>query len=199
MRGDPSGRRLALCAVVALSAAAAAAAESATNASDGRAALRPMKAEAARHEQAGRTLEAARVYERIMQADPTMRTVLPPRLALLYAEAGRAEQALAWAREAMKTNPDPPAYLAGGHARLGQYAEAKGILAEEIRKTGDVRRKIVLHWQLADACAEEGRRQEAERFLRAAADLAAGTVDEQASRRRLRRFRETAAIETKGR
>ena len=147
-----------------------------------------LKQRALELEQAGRKVEAARIYEQIIQAEPAARLILAQRLVRIYAETQQPEKALAWARQAMQTNPDPQAYLAGVHTRLGHYAAARKILDAELGQTTERRHKLLLNWQLAEVCAQAGDREAAGRALRAASELAQEPAEKKAAELRLRQF-----------
>ena len=80
---------------------------------------------AAEHERAGRKREAAALYEEMARTNAAARKVLSHRLVTIYAETGQTNKALTWAREVMRDNPDPQAYLAAVHARLGQWRKRR--------------------------------------------------------------------------
>lgn len=107
-------------------------------------------------ERAGRLSEAATAYEKLLQRDTTYETVLAPRLADLYTAEKQPAQALAWARRAARRHPDPQAYLAGVHARLGQWKEAELLLRQVLITTHEPRKRQPLLWQLADAQEGQG-------------------------------------------
>jgi len=141
---------------------------------------------AAEHERAGRKREAAVLYEEMARTNSAARKVLSHRLVAIYAETGQTNKALAWARELMRDNPDPQAYLAGVHARLGQPQEAWDILEREIAHNTNTTRAVTLRWQLADLYAQQGDADKARGVLNQAAGMAKGAPMEATTQRRLR-------------
>lgn len=148
-----------------------------------------IRSQAMAREQAGQPREAATLYESVIASDPAARPLLLPRIARLYAEAGATNKALDCARLAMASNPDPQAYLAGIHALLGDFAQARSIIERELAADPAPPRRLTLLWQLADVCERQGDLKAAESALGAALTACAGTPDEPAARRRLDRFR----------
>jgi tetratricopeptide (TPR) repeat protein len=140
---------------------------------------------AAAHERAGRKRQAAALYETKARTNPAARKVLSHRLLALYTETGETNKALTWAREVMRDNPDPQAYLAAVQARLGQWQEARGILEHEIAINTNATRAVTLRWQLAEVYAQEGDGATTSRLLSEAASLANGTGMDAAARRRV--------------
>jgi tetratricopeptide (TPR) repeat protein len=140
---------------------------------------------AAQHEGAGRKREAAALYEEMARTNPAARKVLSHRLVAVYIETGETNKALAWAREVMRDNPDPQAYLAAVHARLGQWQDARKILEYAIAGNTNTTRAVTLRWQLADVCEKEGDKVKAGKLLNKAADAAKGTAMESAAHKRL--------------
>jgi tetratricopeptide (TPR) repeat protein len=141
---------------------------------------------AAEHERAGRKREAAALYEEIARGDFTARKVLSQRLVAIYLETGETNKVLAWVREAMRGNPDPPAYLAAVQSGLGQWSTARDILEKELAANTNTVRAVTLRWQLADVCAEQGDSAKTRKLLKEAADAAKGTPLEPAALKRLR-------------
>ena len=120
------------------------------------------------------------------RTNPVARKALSHRLVTIYAETGETNKALTWAREVMRDNPDPQAYLAGVHARLGNWTVAERILEKEIAANTNVTRAVTLRWQLAEAYEKEGNRAKASKVLNEAAGLARGTSMEATTQRRLK-------------
>jgi tetratricopeptide (TPR) repeat protein len=143
---------------------------------------------ARKYEQAGDKLKAAETYEQIVKGDPGKSIVLARRIATIYAESGQTNKAIEWAKEVMKTSPDPQAYLAGIHAMLGNYPEAIRIVDEEIVREKDARRGIMLRWQLAELCNKTGDVKKAEKLLREGVELSKGRQEEADARKRLDLF-----------
>ena len=141
---------------------------------------------AAAHERAGRKREAAAVYEAMVRTNTAARKVLSHRLVTLYAEAGETNKAVAWAREVMRDNPDPKAYLAAVYGRLGQWKDAQEILEREIASNTNTTRAVTLRWQLAEACEKDGDAVKARKILNEASGLAKGTPMEATTQRRLK-------------
>lgn len=157
--------------------------------------------EASRYEQAGDKLKAAEAYEALAQVDATRKTVIAWRLARLYAEAGVTNKALSWAREVMKSNPEPQAYLAGVHTLLKDYAGAETILRKELagRSTNALpTQRLTLHWQLADMYDKKGDAAKADAELQNAVHAVKGTPDEPVAQRRLDAFREKTKKKEEG-
>lgn len=140
------------------------------------------------YEAVGEKQKAAEAYEQLIKVEPGFKLVLGNRLVKLYAETGQTEKALTWARMVMERNPDPQAYLAGVFAMCGQPKKAKAILGKEIRSVRLPRRKVTLHWQLADILEKEGNLSGAEDALMVAADAARGTPEARAATRRIKVF-----------
>ena len=140
---------------------------------------------AAAHERAGRKREAAALYEAMVRTNTAARKVLSHRLVAIYAETGETNKALTWAREVMRDNPDPQAYLAAVQARLGQWQEAQETLEREIARNTNATRAVTLRWQLAEVCEKQGDAAKARKVLNEAADAAKGTPMESAAQRRL--------------
>lgn len=136
-------------------------------------------------QRAGKRLEAAEIYEQLIETDPARSRVLVGLLARLYAEAGKPAKALAWAEKVIEKHPDPQAYLAGVHAMCGDYKKAAQILDKEIAGAKQARRQITLRWQLADVHEKAGKLDEAEKVLRTAAEIAGNGQDRIATTRRL--------------
>ncbi len=149
-----------------------------------------LKAMAEHYEKSGSKTEAAGTYEQIIKADPTARAVLAPRLVDLYIDSKQLPKAMTWTREVMKTNPDPQAYLAGVYARIGMTKEARAILAEEIKKAREPRRKMLLNWQLADASEKAGDIEAARAALADAAKSVESSPDAPAAQKRSSTFAE---------
>jgi tetratricopeptide (TPR) repeat protein len=126
------------------------------------------------------------LYEAMVRTNAAARKVLSLRLVAIYAETGETNKALAWAREVMRENPDPQAYLAGVHSRLGQRGEARRILEREIATNSNNTRAVLLRWQLAEVCQSMGDHKEARKVLDEAATAAKGTPVEAAAQRRLK-------------
>ena len=100
--------------------------------------------------------------------------------------ASPSPQAMTWANEVMRANPDPQAYLAGVHSRLGNQKQAQQIPEREIAANTNATRAVTLRWQLADVCAKAGDTPKARKALEDAA-AAKRTPMEAAVRRRLDR------------
>jgi tetratricopeptide (TPR) repeat protein len=149
-------------------------------------------------ERTGRKLDAAAIYEQMVRTNSTARKVLSLRLVTIYAETGEANKALSWAHEVMRDNPDPQAYLAGVHERLGQRPQARAILEREIVGNTNRTRSVTLRWQLAEVCREAGDAEKAKRLLTEAAEAAKGTAMEPAAQRRLSALRKLANEVAKG-
>jgi tetratricopeptide (TPR) repeat protein len=141
---------------------------------------------AAAHERAGRKREAAELYEAMVRTNNAARKVLAHRLVAIYTETSETNKALAWAREVMRDNPDPHAYLAAVQARLGQWKDAREVLEREVAGNTNTTRAVTLRWQLADVYEKEGDGAKATRVLNEAAGLAKGTQMEAATQRRLK-------------
>ena len=141
---------------------------------------------AAAHERAGRKREAAALYEAMARTNIAARKVLSPRLVTLYVETGETNKALTWAREVMRDNPDPQAYLAAVYGRLGQWKDAREILEREIASNTNATRAVTLRWQLAEFYEKEGDGAKSSRVLNEAAGLANGTPMETTAQRRLK-------------
>ncbi len=111
-----------------------------------------LKALAADYEQQGLPLEAASVYERLIEVEPASESILAKRLVQIYAAAGQADNALRWAKVVMQTNPEPQAYLAGVYTEFGNYATATSILTNELARarTKPPAIRAALALQLAD-------------------------------------------------
>ena len=136
-------------------------------------------------ERAGRLGEALTVYEKLLQRDTAYEVVLAPRLADLHTAAKQPAQALAWARRAALRRPDPQAYLAGVHARLGQWKEAELLLRQTLAATREPSKRQPLLWQLADAQEGQGDAAAARATLSEACRTAQGEAFREASDRRL--------------
>lgn len=159
------------------------AADSSTNS-----ATKALIEQATTYDVAGDKQKAADTYEKIVKADPAKGKVLSDRLVKLYAQLGKKEDTLRWAKEVMKDNPDPQAYLAGVYSLLADHKEAESILEKEIAAEKTPHRQLILNWQLADVCEKKGDRDKADKILSAAATAAKGTPDEAAAQQRLDRF-----------
>jgi hypothetical protein len=155
--------------------------------------LDDLRREAAAHERAHRPREAAAAYEAILRRDDGARRVLTQRLVDLYAEAGDPAAALAWARKAMASRPDPEAYLAGVFAKLGQLKESELLLRETLRGDLASARRVPLLWQLAEVSERQGDGAAAVAALETARDAAAGTPQQAAAAARLEALRERTA------
>ena len=107
-------------------------------------------------ERAGRTAEATAAYEKLLQRDTSYEAILSPRLVDLYIADGQPGPALSWAGRVARRHPDPQAYLAGVHARLGQWKEAEILLRRALSATDEPRKRLLLLWQLADAQEGQG-------------------------------------------
>jgi len=148
--------------------------------------LARVKVQALAAERNGLPEDAARAYEQIASLAPTQQAAIARRLASLYAELKRPDDALRWARQAMVGNPEPQAYLAGIYAELGDSDRAIAILREEIARQAEPGRALItLHWQLAELYEQRGNTMEAERVLQNALELARGRPEEKATRTRL--------------
>jgi tetratricopeptide (TPR) repeat protein len=140
---------------------------------------------AAALERAGRKREAAALYEAMVRTSPAARKVLSHRLVTIYSEIGQTNRTLPWAREVMRDNPDPQAYLAAVHARLGQWKEGRETLEREIAGNTNATRAVTLHWQLAEMFEKAGDRAGARRALDEAARAEQGTPMLPTARQRL--------------
>jgi tetratricopeptide (TPR) repeat protein len=140
---------------------------------------------AVENERAGRKREAAMLYEEMARTNAAARKVLSHRLVTIYAEIGETNKALALAREVRRDNPDPDAYMAAVHGRLGQWKEAQKILEHAIAANTNATRAVTLRWQLAEACEREGDEAKARKVLTEAADAAKETAMEPAALKRL--------------
>jgi tetratricopeptide (TPR) repeat protein len=147
--------------------------------------LKSVQEVATAHELAGRKREAAASYEEMARTNSAARKVLSHRLVTIYTETGETNKALAWAREVMRDNPDPQAYLAAVHGRLGQLKLAQEILEREIGGNTNATRAVTLRWQLAEVWEKEGDSLKARKVLEEAAGAAKGTAMEVATQRRL--------------
>lgn len=116
-----------------------------------------LRARAATAEREGRPAEAAAAYEELLRREPAAATALAPRLVELGIAEGKPAVALAWAARVAPTQPDSRAYLAGVHARLGQWTEAELLLREAVQAATDPAARVPILWQLADAQAGGGR------------------------------------------
>jgi predicted Zn-dependent protease len=147
---------------------------------------------AAEHERAGRKREAAVLYEEMARTNSAARKVLSHRLVAIYAETGQTNRALTWAREVMRDNPDPQAYLAAVHARLGQFKLAHEILEREIARNTNATRTVTLRWQLAEVWEKRGDGVKARRALDDALVAVKGTPMEPAAQKRVTSLKGTA-------
>ncbi|MBN1675891.1 MAG: hypothetical protein JXR37_32910 [Kiritimatiellae bacterium] len=145
------------------------------------------------YQRAGEPLMAAAAYERLVEKDPTTRMVVCPLLVQIYAKAGQRADALKWAKDVIQRNPDPQAYLAGVHAMLGEYDEAKSILKKEIAAEKHARRNLTLYWQLADVHEDAAEFQMAEQALRNAMRFAENDHERKATERRIESVRRKRA------
>lgn len=136
-------------------------------------------------ENAQRTNEAAAAYERLLRLDTAFEAVVAPRLVTLYVGSGQEAPALAWAARAARRSPDPKAYLAGVHARLGQWKEAELLLRQAVREVRDPRKRVALLWQLADAQERQGESKAALATLTDARDATADEALQKTSAQRL--------------
>jgi tetratricopeptide (TPR) repeat protein len=152
--------------------------------------VRELSREAAAYEQSGDRAAAVRTYERIVEMDATKRSVVSHRLVRLYADLGRPEAALKWAKEIAGTHPEPQAYLAGVLSLVGRHEEAEKLIRNEIAGADSPRRKMVLHWQLAEAYRRQGREENARAALESAVAAVKGLPEEKQATRRLARFGE---------
>jgi tetratricopeptide (TPR) repeat protein len=137
-----------------------------------------LSAMAEAREKSGDLLEAAKVYERLIEKYPAKRMVLAQRLVQIYAKEGLAEKALSWAHVVMERNPEPQAYLAGVYMMLGKLDEAKDILEKLVAERKEPRQKLALCWQLAEVYEKRGDIPAAEKTLLESVESAAGSVDE---------------------
>jgi tetratricopeptide (TPR) repeat protein len=142
------------------------------------------------YEQSGDLLEAAAVYERLIDENPTKRMVLAQRLVRIYAKEGQAEKALSWAHVVMEQNPEPQAYLAGVHTLLGHLDEAKDILEKLVAERKEPRQKLTLSWQLAEVYEKQDNIPAAEKTLLESVESVEGTIHETAAWSRICRFYE---------
>ena len=142
------------------------------------------------YEQSGALLEAAAVYERLIEQDSAKRMALAQRLVRIYAKEGLTEKALSWAHVVMERNPEPQAYLAGVHTLLGNLNEARNILEQQLAERKEPRQKLTLSWQLANVCEKLGDIPSAEKTLLESAESVAGSLEEDSALVRLCRFYE---------
>ena len=150
---------------------------------------RELTKRAAAFEQTGAPLQAAHVYEALIQRKPARSRILAPRLAKIYAESGQTNQALTWAEQVIPRQPDPIAYRAGIHTMLRDYKTATTLLNTELAGTNTLHRTIQLHWQLADTQQKSGNTRSALTTLKKATSMAQGTPHEAAARQREAIFR----------
>ena len=133
------------------------------------------------YEQSGDLLEAAAVYERLIEQDSTKRIVLAQRLVRIYAKEGQAKKALSWAHVVMERNPEPQAYLAGVYALLGNLGDAQNILEHQLAERKEPLQKLTLSWQLADVYEKQNNIHAAEKTLLESVESVAGTIHESAA------------------
>jgi len=107
-------------------------------------------------EKAHRGAEAACAYERLLRSDASYESVVAPRLVDLYTASGKPAEALSWAVRVARRHPDPNAYLACVHARLGQWKESELILRKALASEKAPEKRAALLWQLADAQEQLG-------------------------------------------
>jgi tetratricopeptide (TPR) repeat protein len=137
------------------------------------------------YEKAGKLCEAATVYGELARTNSVARKVVAERLVTIYTQTGETNQALAWAKEVMRENPDPQAYLAEVQSRLGNWKEAEKILEREIAANTNATRAVTLRWQLAEVMEKTGEAMKARKTLEDAERQAMGTPMEAVARRRL--------------
>lgn len=147
-----------------------------------------LKMLAENYERDGQPLEAAAAYERLVELEPANKTVLANRLVRIYAESGMEDEALRWAGVVVERNPEPQAYLAGVHMKLGNSEKAIALLEEALARTEVPRQRLTLYWQLAEAHEQAGDGSAAEQAYLAGVEEVKGTRDEAAAWRRLCRF-----------
>ena len=140
------------------------------------------------YEQSGNLLEAAAVYERLIEQDPTKRMVLAQRLVQIYAKEGQADKALSWTHVVMERNPEPQAYLAGVYTMLGKLDEAKDILEKLVAERKEPQQKLTLNWQLAEVYEKQGNVPAAEKTFLESTENVAGSIHESAAWSHLCRF-----------
>lgn len=121
---------------------------------------------------------------------PLKRPVVAGELVKLYAAAGEADRALAWAQVVMERNPEPQAYLAGVYSLLGRDEDAVRILEAELKSPPAAERAVPLYWQLADSLERLGKADAAQRALESACGAAGESVFGREARARLDKFLE---------
>jgi tetratricopeptide (TPR) repeat protein len=121
----------------------------------------------------------------MVRTNTAARKVLSHRLVALYVETGETNKALAWAREVMRDNPDPQAYLAAVQAQLGQSRQAQETLERDIARNTNTTRAVTLRWQLAEVFEKAGDSAKAGKALDEAARAAKGTPMEPTARQQL--------------
>ncbi|MEI7899146.1 MAG: hypothetical protein WCK89_02765 [bacterium] len=123
-------------------------------------------------EKTRRNADAITAYEELLRRDTSFEAVVAPRLVNLYIDGGQSAAALSWAARVSCRQPDPKAYLAGVHARLGQWKESELILRQSLREEREPRKRLPLMWQLADAQEGQGDGESALATLAGARDAA---------------------------
>jgi tetratricopeptide (TPR) repeat protein len=174
----PRSQRLLACGCVLL-ATCCAAGTNATSANTA-AALR-----AADAERAGRLREAVAAYTALLEQDAMFEPVVAPRLVELHVRLGEPAQALSWAARVARRHPEPAAYLAGIHARLGQIKDAELALRQALRDAPDAACRLPLLWQLAEIQERGGDPDAARETLRQARQAAPDDHRRKATRQRL--------------
>ena len=152
------------------------------------------KRQAEAHLKAGEKRQAAESYEQVVRLEPSARVQMAPVLVRLYTEEKMADRALGWAKVAMRTSPDPQAYLAGVHQSLGQRVQAGAILAGELAKSNAPPRTVSLSWQLADLQLQQGATNSALVTLEKAARHVKGTPESAQAEKRLQKFKKSTAL-----
>lgn len=140
---------------------------------------------AAAAEKAALTNDSLAAYSRLMACDPSMASVIGPRLVELEASRGDPAAALRWAASVAQRHPQPDAYMAGVYARLGQWQDAERMLIQASRRETAPARRIPLLWQLADAQEKQGDSASAQATLTRAIREAASPEQKATAEQRL--------------
>ncbi|HOW96805.1 MAG TPA: hypothetical protein P5567_08645 [Kiritimatiellia bacterium] len=149
-----------------------------------------LKTLAQQHEQAGEKQAAADIYEIIMAREPSSRQILAARLAILCAEMGATNKALAWAHEVASANPDPEAYLAGIYEKLGDLTKAQAILKDLVQQEAGSRVMLARFWQLAAVYEKMGQLESSEAMLKRAYEAASSPAEKDCAVARWNQFKQ---------
>jgi len=141
----------------------------------------------------GQFSEAAQVYEKIIQADPSSSNMITSLLVDLYIKSRQPEKAVNSARSAMASSTDPNAYLASVYTKLNMFNEAIAVIENELKTETLPNRRMALLFQQVQVYEKAGNLDAAQSIAQNALDESAGTAHEAAAKRLVEQLQVSAS------